>query len=241
MSKVYKTSVVAGVGCELRVGNYADVLGDVKVDCVITDPPFSKRIHSGQAAKRFGHCSVKDIPYACFSEKDVARAVDFLSSRVRGWWVVMTDTILARAWEKELYHFGLYVFSPLPFVDVGSRVRLSGDGPASWTTQIVVARPRTKEFQKWGALKGAYIIEKGQSAERRSKWVVGGKPLVIMEQLVRDYSRKGDVVLDPFAGGGTTLLAAINCGRSAIGSEIDVERAELAFSRVRGTAQAGLF
>ena len=38
----------------------------------------------------------------------------------------------------------------------------------------------------------------------------------------------GDTVLDPFCGTGTTLLAALNCGRRAIGVDIDPSYVDLA-------------
>jgi len=41
----------------------------------------------------------------------------------------------------------------------------------------------------------------------------------LMRAIVSDYSRPGDLVCDPFAGGGTTLLAAAIEGRRAIGAE----------------------
>ena len=45
------------------------------------------------------------------------------------------------------------------------------------------------------------------------------KPLALMEHIIRTSSRPGDVVLDCFAGSGTTLLAAVKLGRKAIGIE----------------------
>ena len=47
------------------------------------------------------------------------------------------------------------------------------------------------------------------------------KPLSLMERLVRIYSNKGDLILDPYCGRGTTLQAAHNLGRSYIGIDID--------------------
>jgi site-specific DNA-methyltransferase (adenine-specific) len=47
------------------------------------------------------------------------------------------------------------------------------------------------------------------------------KPLPLMERLIGTYTRAGDVVLDCFAGSGSTLLAARNCGRNFIGCELD--------------------
>jgi DNA modification methylase len=61
---------------------------------------------------------------------------------------------------------------------------------------------------------------------------MGEKPLSLMRTLVRDYSRPDDLVCDPFAGSGTTLLAAAMEGRSAIGAEMDPKTYELAVRRL---------
>ena len=47
------------------------------------------------------------------------------------------------------------------------------------------------------------------------------KPLEILRPLIKSYSNIGDVVLDPFAGSGSTLLAAHHLRRSWIGIELD--------------------
>ena len=48
-----------------------------------------------------------------------------------------------------------------------------------------------------------------------------GKPPWLLDALVRDYSDAGHLVCDPFAGWGSTLVAARNAGRNAIGAEMD--------------------
>ena len=57
------------------------------------------------------------------------------------------------------------------------------------------------------------------------------KPLRLLERIVRASTNEGDVVLDPFSGCGTTLLAAENLDRRWIG--IDVEPMALHFMKVR--------
>ena len=46
------------------------------------------------------------------------------------------------------------------------------------------------------------------------------KSVPLLEQLIRTFTDEGDVVIDPCAGSGTTLLAAINLKRKAYGFEI---------------------
>ena len=46
-------------------------------------------------------------------------------------------------------------------------------------------------------------------------------PLEIPRRLIRMFSFVGDTVVDPFAGTGTTTLAAIETGRNSVGVEID--------------------
>jgi DNA modification methylase len=58
------------------------------------------------------------------------------------------------------------------------------------------------------------------------------KPVELMRFLVEAATRPGDLVLDPFAGSGTTLVAAAQAGRAAVGIEIDARYAALARSRL---------
>lgn len=53
-------------------------------------------------------------------------------------------------------------------------------------------------------------------------------PLELADRLVRMFSFVGDTVFDPFAGTGTTLLAAAGARRNAVGVEIDPNYVKLA-------------
>lgn len=46
------------------------------------------------------------------------------------------------------------------------------------------------------------------------------KSVPLLERLIELFTDVGDVVIDPCAGSGTTLLAAAQCGRKAYGFEI---------------------
>lgn len=58
-------------------------------------------------------------------------------------------------------------------------------------------------------------------------------PLELAYRLVRMFSFSGDIVIDPFCGTGTTMVAAMKAGRNSIGIEIDAEYCKLAEARLR--------
>lgn len=214
------------------------------VDALVTDCPYSARVHTGHDdgavdANRGadyrsrvlrptgGTGPRRAIDYPPWSPDDVASFVATWSPLTRGWFVSITDHVLAPAWESALEAAGRYVFAPLPLYSPGSRVRLSGDGPSSWTCWIVVARPKTREYFQWGTLPGGY-----ECAPERMD-VVGGKPLAAMRAIVRDYSRPNEIVCDPCTGASTTLLAAKLEGRRYIGSDINAEHVRISRERLR--------
>lgn len=64
------------------------------------------------------------------------------------------------------------------------------------------------------------------------------KPLELVEFLVRSYSNRGDTVLDPFSGSGTTLAASMIAGRCGIGCEISEDYNQTARKRLIETEAA---
>lgn len=54
------------------------------------------------------------------------------------------------------------------------------------------------------------------------------KPESLMRQLIEDNCNPGDLIIDPFLGSGTTLRAAKDLGRKAIGIEIEEKYCEIA-------------
>lgn len=71
---------------------------------------------------------------------------------------------------------------------------------------------------------------KGHSKE---DWLHGtAKPVNLLRWLIRTYSNEGDLVLDNFAGSGSTLIAAIEEKRDWIGMEIDEKFYNIAKKRV---------
>ena len=216
---------------DLRLGRYQDVLADVsEVSTVICDPPYSARTHEGHDdganladKKTFGHVRSNGkvdayrartkIDYETWGEREINSFVEEWAGRCAGWFCCMSDSDSCGIWRAAFESSGLTGFQPVPCVMPGMTVRMAGDGPSSWAVYLNVARP--KSLVRWGTLPGAY-----QGAPDRGGHI-GGKPLWLMNAIIRDYSRPGDLICDPCAGGGTTLIAAASQGRKAIGAEMD--------------------
>ena len=60
------------------------------------------------------------------------------------------------------------------------------------------------------------------------------KAVSILRPLVESFAPAGGVVLDPFAGSGSTLVAAALCGRRYVGIELEDKYCQLARRRLAG-------
>ena len=204
-----------------------------KVDAVITDPPYSEETHAGHDA--VGGLRTQ-LGYRPMTREEAGRLAGAYVALCGGWVVWMTDHRLVPTINAALEQAGRYVFAPLPFFQPGRSVRITGDGPCSWTDWICVAR--TAAQFKWGTLPGGYVAGPGWKDKAR----MGGKPTLLMDALVGDYSRPGDLVLDTHMGAGTTGVACARAGRRFIGCEIDRAAFDIACERIsRAQAQGQMF
>ena len=90
-----------------------------------------------------------------------------------------------------------------------------------------------------------FLGERNQSTVWRApspKMIMGGsdeekldhptqKPVVLFETPIRNHTRPGDLVYDPFSGSGTAIVAAEALGRRALAMEIDPRYVQVAIER----------
>ena len=233
------------------------IIGKRKADLLCFDAPYSDAVHSGHdaqvaslkesfatnvvggrrtreqtyAARVAAGTSAgrRALDYAAWGNEEIERFCGIWLPRAVGWFVTITDHVLAPKWAAACFARNLYVFPPLPLVETGSRVRMAGDGPSGWTCWLIVARPRKEPWASWGTCRGAYVVpgEREINSRGGTGRVVGGKPLMAMQQIIMDYSRRDALVVDPTSGGGTTGRAALGTGRRFVGLEQDPGRASL--------------
>lgn len=73
----------------------------------------------------------------------------------------------------------------------------------------------------------------------KSKLHPSEKPVELMEYLIKNSSKEGDLVCDPFMGSGSTGVACVNLNRKFIGIELDPEYFKIAQERINEAVQNG--
>lgn len=119
-----------------------------------------------------------------------------------------------------------------------------GPGQLAPYFDVDAVRERTRSYDKrnnlWGKNPGNVWIEDrvAYGSNRRDTTHIAVYPEGITERIIRACSQPGWVVLDPFAGSGTTPMMARALGRKWVGIEISPVYAREAASRV-GSRQPG--
>lgn len=191
------------------------------VDHVLTDPPYGDDTHTG-ARTNAGQADLNQRPAAAligdaWSSVDADQIRDVLNLvRLRRWCVMSID------WQHML---PLKQYPPIGwrFVRMGAWVKpngapqFTGDRPAQGFEAVAILHAGITGKMRWngGGLPAVWNHQRVISGHP------AGKPELLLLDWVCMFTDPGDVVLDPFAGSGTTLAAAKRLGRKAIGIEID--------------------
>lgn len=81
-------------------------------------------------------------------------------------------------------------------------------------------------------MKSVWTIRPPETWEKRFGKHPTQKPVALLDRILRASSYEEDIVLDPFAGSGTTLVAALRLRRHAVGCEFSLEWLNLAIRRI---------
>ena len=81
--------------------------------------------------------------------------------------------------------------------------------------------------------KNFLISKAGKTEKGKNNTHVTVKPVKLIEHLIKIFSKENSLILDPFVGSGTTLLACRNTNRKCIGIEINTEYYKIACSRMK--------
>lgn len=211
---------------------------DQSVDCVITDPPYDARTHSMARTNRFGKGASAggnrvlsgDSPVRFDAwDHDAQLALFATLGRITRRWVVSTvATDTAFRFEVEQPPPGLKVLRIGAWVKTNPMPIISADRPAmGWEPIAYMHRDDTKPTWNGGGRAANFILPTSQGSGHPTQ-----KPLGMVAAWVRLFTNLGDLILDPFAGSGTTLRAAKDEGRRCIAWEEREDFCEIAAKRL---------
>ena len=226
---------------------------DGHFDMAITSPPYNMNLRVNQ--KGDGYCSrqvVKELStkYSCYSdnlpmaeyEKLIASVMDEL---LRVSKLVFFNIQMITGNKPALFRLmGRYAeqIKEVAIWDKGAAQPAIGRGVMNSRYEFILilgGRPITRAFASAkfnrGTLDNLWEIRK-----KPSKIAGHGAsyPIELVEHILRNFSKSGDRVIDPFLGTGTTAVACHHAGCHLTGSEIDPVYFKAACERIeRDTAQ----
>jgi DNA modification methylase len=212
-------------------------LAELSVDAVISDPPYSEHVH-GNARSTNG--KEHAINFAALSEGTRMLAAQEFARLARRWVLVFCEIEGAHLWRVALQNAGLEYIRTGLWVRTNGMPQVTGDRPAAGAEAIVIAHRAGRKKWNGGGRPGVWKSPLANDTETRLHPTQ--KPELLMEMLVRDFTERGEIVLDPFAGSGTTGVACLRNGRRFIGFEQDEKFHAAAAKRLASTReQLGLF
>lgn len=215
--------------------NWPALAAGRKVDCIITDPPFGVKYRSRRSVTKEHDDFVQDID----NDKDRDDAIPCFLDAIRNMEDVLADECDMYVFTRwDIYAEWVEAVSSLS--DLGFKFKQllvwdkghvgMGDHDASWTAShemILYCK------------KGRNLLNKQRSSVLRfdrpdysTRIHPTEKPVSLLSVFIKISTRPDALIADPFAGSASTLVAAEQTGRSAIGVEKDMKFYDLAMRRL---------
>lgn len=215
------------MGHEIIHGDARELAGylvDGSVKCAIVDPPYGVNFRSRRAETPEGKKFVKDVA----NDGDLAGALELFDHVLNAMDRKFCD-------EAELYVFtrwdivGAWVEAVNALRPMGFRYKMlliwdkgipgMGDIDSNWGCGHELILYAKRGLRKMPYRRSGIIhVDKLGSKQHVHPTE---KPVGLMEYLISMSTDVGDLVVDPFAGSGSSLVASKRLGRNAVGFELD--------------------
>ena len=195
---------------------------DACVDLVVTDPPYLCN-YRDRTGRRIANDDNPDAVLAVFEDVFRVMKPDTYCVSFYGWTAIAA---FAAAWERAGFRSVGHI--------VWRKRYASRTGYARYKHEsafvLVKGSPRKPaepidDIQEW-----RYTGNKSHPTE---------KAVSVLAPLIRSFSKPGDLVLDPFAGVGSALVAAALNGRNYVGVELEEAYCAVADKRLNGVRRKG--
>lgn len=200
-------------------------LGNQSIDVTISDPPFDQRAHCAAHERtnwRGPRRELAALPFPPLTTAQLEQAAAQIARITRRWIVLFAGETQLDSWRRALEAGGARFVRFGIAERTNARPQLSGDRPAPPADLLVIAHGQAERL-RWngGGRPARWAAGPARFDQRdREQLHVCQKPMALMDALIRDFSDAGERVCDPFAGSGSTLVAAKRLGRGALGWEI---------------------
>lgn len=215
------------------------------VQHVITDPPYSEHVHG--KSRRGGATApaldgsgrrvdasfsrVKEFGFESLTPELRAFCGEQFTRLAARWVLVFSDVESTHEWRADLPKLD-YVRTGA-WIKIGATPQFTGDRPAAGFEAITICHQPGKKRWNGGGTHAVWsepiVLNRSHNDPRLH---TTQKPLHLMTRLVDLFTDAGEVILDPFMGSGTTLRAAKDLGRRAIGIEREEKYCEAAANRM---------
>lgn len=200
-----------------------------KADLFLTDPPYAEETHTGARTNPASHAGAWRtggnepqalIGFESFTVDEQRECFDHIGQAAQAWAISFMD------WHH-IYHFEQEPPKGLRFVRFGVWVKpngapqFTGDRPGvGWEGVAFLHRKGGRMSWNGGGHHAVYTCPIAHQDYRISDNPTS-KPIPLIAQLMQQFSKTGDLVVDPFMGSGTTLAVASLLGRRAVGIDRD--------------------
>lgn len=241
---------VIGNGWTMHRGDCLEVMRELdRVDHVITDPPYEAEAHTKarrslkDATQRKGASNTGEvrridapleIAFPPITEAERDAIADHCERLVRRWVVAFCQVEAVHLWRGSLRSAGIDWVRGGIWVKPNGAPQFTGDRPGQGFESLAIAHQPGKKRWNGGGKHAVWTVPLdhhaggGGKAEHPTM-----KPIQLMIELVTDFTDPGETILDPFAGSGTTGVAALRLGRRFVGIEKDPKYFDLCVERLR--------
>lgn len=207
------------------------LLDDKSVDLIVTDPPYGINYQSNRRNQKFNKIKMDDS--LDWIEDFIFESYRVLKSNSAFYCFTRWDVY--PTWKSTIENLEFKIKNCLVWHKLESLGGM-GDLEGSYISNyefIIFATKGRKILWKNGK-KRKYGIFRNTEINSPSKLIhPNQKPVSLIIEFINDATNKGDIVLDPFMGSGTTALACIETNRNFIGFEIEKEYYEMANKRIK--------
>lgn len=218
-------------GITIYHGDCREILPGVanrSIDLVLADPPYEHEAHTkARRVRSGGGVGVLEIPFSAMDETLRSICGHEIGRLARRWVLTFCQVEAAMSWRSAYERGSLEYLRTCIWVKPDGAPQFTGDRPGmGYETLVAMHAPGTRRWNG-GGRHGVFTYCVGRHPDHPTQ-----KPLPLIRDLIGLFSDPGDLILDPFMGSGTTLRAAKDLGRRAIGIERDERYCAVAVERL---------